>query len=144
MSELTPDEWRERLEERKRINLTEGRELLDRLDAALTRIHTLQEQLTESDTDTAASSAGHDAGDQPHAVPDTLKTLLAEARQLAHSSEPASIPDLVYDWCTQWLQVRTNIQKLLDFEQQVEYQIEQLEVDAEQIMRRLNETLTTQ
>ncbi|NJL32598.1 MAG: hypothetical protein HC893_00465 [Chloroflexaceae bacterium] len=55
MSEQTPAVLRERLEERKRLNLGEGRALLEMLEQAQAEIEQLKAQLTATESDEATA-----------------------------------------------------------------------------------------
>jgi uncharacterized protein Yka (UPF0111/DUF47 family) len=129
----TIDDLRQRMEERKRLNLTEGRMLMQRLDDAATEIARLRENLMEVQQQQAAPA---EQATSQHNT-ETLGSLLSQSASAAATSDPLSISGAVYAWCNDWLNVRAKLMKVIATEQQVIDEIQRLEQEADQMSQRI-------
>lgn len=131
------DDLRQRMEERKRLNLTEGRMLLQRLDDAATEIARLRENLME--VQQQQTGPAEQATNQHNAQ--TLGSLLSQSASAAATCDPLSISGAVYAWCNDWLNVRAKLMKVIATEQQVIDEIQRLEQEADQMSQRISALL---
>ncbi len=138
--EETIDRIRAQMEERKRVTLSEGRLLLERLEEAAAEIARLQAGQSEA---APAPPAGEAAAAEPldtaaPSVPEPLQTLFAEAGASAAVAAPDSVASSLYAWCSEWLEIRSRLEVFFEQERQLQADIERLEQNAQQLIQRLS------
>jgi hypothetical protein len=133
MSEETNDDIRQRMEERKRLTLTEGRALLDRLDEAEAELARLREH-------TAAATPAAPAAPMAEAVPEVpapLREQLEQLAPLAATMPPDSVASSLHAWCNAWATLRAQVLSLREQEQHALAELTRLEEEAGTISYRL-------
>lgn len=125
------EELRQRMQERRRVTLTEGRMLLERLDSASAEIARLQAQLAQQPP--PAAPVAPVAPVAP--LPEPLQALLDQATTQA--STAAEVPAAVAALCRDWLRLRARLQQLLTLEQETCAELDRLEAQADALIQRL-------
>ncbi len=133
MSDFSINEFRDHMEERKRLTLNEGRMLLDEIEQARAEIARLRL---------------HEETEQPQQAPpppipepeppQELKALLDEIDAATTHHAPDSVARSVHRWCQEWLNLRGRLMAFSGHEQQVQHQIDQMAQQADTILQMLN------
>jgi hypothetical protein len=134
MSEETNDEIRQRMEERKRLTLTEGRALLDRLEEAEEEAARLREHA-------AGPAPAAAPAPIPEAVPDVpapLKEQLEQIAPLTANMPPDSVARSLHAWCDAWAALRAQVLSLREQERHALAELARLEEEAGTISYRLS------
>jgi hypothetical protein len=129
MSEENTDDIRQRMEERKRLTLTEGRAVLDRLDEA------------EAELARRREGGAAPAAPTPAAVPEVpaaLQEQLEQVSPLAATMPPDSVASSLHAWCNDWAALRANLLSLQQQQQQAQAELARLEAEAGTISYRLS------
>ncbi len=129
MSEENNDEIRQRMEERKRLTLTEGRALLDRLDEAEAEVARMRERA-------AAPAPAPPAAPAPEAVPEVpaqLREQLEHVASMVSNMPPDSVASSLHAWCSAWATLRAQVLSLREQERHALAELERLEEEAGRI-----------
>jgi hypothetical protein len=136
MSEENNDEIRQRMEERKRLTLTEGRALLDRLDEAEAEVARMRERAAAP-----APTPAPPAAPAPEAVPEVpapLREQLEHVAPMASSMPPDSVASSLHAWCSAWATLRAQVLSLREQERHALAELERLEAEAGRISHLLS------
>jgi hypothetical protein len=126
MSEETNDDIRQRMEERKRLTLTEGRALLERLEEAEAEVARLRER---ADTP-APAPVTPIAPETTTEVPASLKEQLEHVAPMAANMPSDSVASSLHAWCNDWAALRAKILSLREQEQYALNELARLEEEA--------------
>jgi hypothetical protein len=138
MSMDTPHEIRQYVEERKRINLTETRELIDRLEKLVTEVESLRTRLAEAEqhAHTASAAGVTEAPPDVRDIPAPLAALLEQARTASEADHPDSLARGVFAWCDTWLTVRAQLRAAQQQQAEASATLHHLTHEADQLVQR--------